>query len=486
MFILRIYQPYRMLRILPLIILFTGISQFAWAQDANYWSDNYGPAGFFTPGAVLANNRDSGVLFYNPALQAWTQKKAVSISGTVYQVESIKIKNGTGTGKDLKSRITSSVPQMLSGMVALGKKKPVYIGYALMHTAVFNYNVSQQQDTKLNIRDSANAPGLEYYIGQYNFQNITRETSALISTGFALTKRWAIGFMAEGQSRSQHYSETFSSRALLGNSTTSTMPLASNEGVYQVDYHHIGLRLKVGLSYEMEKHHVGLLFSSPLIHLGGRGTLLSNNAIANIHFIPQEVVNLLASTRQTKLKSDYKVPASIALGYAYDYDKGQVYVAAEYFLKVKEYNILTPRAEGFVRPDTGGSHSSTAALLEMREARKAIFNIGVGVSYQLKPQLVAYCSLRTDFNYATRETTDGFSPNTAIWDNYYCQLGLNIKRSKYNLRTGILLGYGHTGSYQQPINFDDPKESNLLTGTIGTVPATRVTAGLMIAFIHNL
>lgn len=85
------------------------------------------------------------------------------------------------------------------------------------------------------------------------------------------------------------------------------------------------------------------------------GYLLSNNAISNIHFIPQEVVNLLASTRQTKLKSDYKVPASIALGYAYDYRKGQVYVAAEYFLKVKEYNILTPRAEGFVRPDTGGS-----------------------------------------------------------------------------------------------------------------------------------
>ncbi|HEY9262349.1 hypothetical protein [Chitinophaga sp.] len=473
-----------MLRIFPFIFTFVGISQCTWAQDANYWSNNYGPAGFFTPGAVVANNRDSGVLFYNPALQAWTKKKAVSISGTIYQVEAIKIKNGAGTGKDLKSRITSSVPQMLSGMVALGKKKPVYIAYALTHTAVFNYNVSQQQDTRLNIRDSANTPGLEYFIGQYNFQNVTRETSALISTGFALTKRWAIGFTAEGQSRSQHYSESFSSRALIGTGTT--LPLASNEGAYQVDYHHLGLKLRMGLSYEMEKHHFGLLLSSPLIHIGGKGTLLSNNAISNIHFIPQETVNLLASTRQTKLTSDYKVPASIALGYAYDYNKGQVYVAAEYFLKVKEYNILTPRAEGFIRPDTGGSHASTVALLEMREARKAIFNIGVGVSYQLKPQLTGYCALRTDFNYATRETTNGFSPNTATWDNYYCQLGVNIKRREYNLRTGILLGYGHNSSYQQPINFDDPKESNLLTGTIGTVPATRVTAGLMITFIHNL
>lgn len=114
-----------MQRIFPLIFVFIGVSQITKAQDANYWSNNYGPAGFFTPGAVLANNRDSGVLFLNPALQAWTKKKAVSISGTIYQVEAIKIKNGAGTGKDLKSRITSSVPQMLSGMVALGRKKPV-------------------------------------------------------------------------------------------------------------------------------------------------------------------------------------------------------------------------------------------------------------------------------------------------------------------------------------------------------------------------
>jgi len=110
----------------------------------------------------------------------------------------------------------------------------------------------------------------------------------------------------------------------------------------------------------------------------------------------------------------------------------------------------------------------------------------VGVSYQLNPLLMGYCSFRTDFNYADRHDTNGFSPNTATWDNYYCQLGVNIKRSKYNLRTGILLGYGHTGNYLQPINFDDPKESNLLTGTIGTVPATRMTAALMITFIHNL
>lgn len=475
-----------MIRIILTGIFFLCISQLLFAQDANYWSDSYGPGGFFTPGAVIANNKDSGVLFYNPALQALTKKKTASISGTVYQVESIKVKDGAGTGKDLHSRITSSVPQMLSGIVSVGRRKPVYFGYALTHTSVLNYNVSQQQDTKLDVITGSGSPGLEYYVGQYNFQNLTRETSALISTGFRLSGRWAIGFMAEGQSRSQHYSESFTSRALVNDNTSSMLPLASNEGAYQVDDDHFGIRLKAGLSYEVKKHHFGLLLSSPLMHLYGKGTLLSNNAVANVHFIDGEPVNLLANTRQTNLKTNYKVPASVALGYAYDYRRGQVYVAAEYFMKVKDYNILTPRPEFFVRPDTGSTNSSTIALLEMREGRKAIFNMSVGVSYQLKSSLTGYCSFRTDFNYADRKGTDGFAPNTSTWDNYYCQLGVNVKRAKYNLRTGILLGYGHTNSYQQPINFDDPKESNLLTGTIGTVPATRVTAALMVAFIHNL
>ncbi|HWV66096.1 hypothetical protein, partial [Chitinophaga sp.] len=283
-----------MTRVILTGIIFLCISQLLFAQDANYWSDGYGPGGFFTPGAVIANNKDSGVLFYNPALQALTKRKTASISGTVYQVESIKMKNGAGTGKDLHSRITSSVPQMLSGIVSIGRRKPVYFGYALTHTSVLNYNVSQQQDAKLDVIEGSGSPGLEYYVGQYNFQNLTRETSALISTGFQLSSRWAIGFMAEGQSRSQHYSEAFTSRALVNDSTSSMLPLASNEGAYQVDYHHIGLKLKIGLSYEAGRHHLGLLFSSPLIHLSGSGTLLSNNAVANVHFIDGDPVNLLA------------------------------------------------------------------------------------------------------------------------------------------------------------------------------------------------
>ena len=57
----------------------------AYTQDANYWSSNYGVGGFLAPGATIAKNGDSGVLFYNPALIAYNTINTASISGNFYK-----------------------------------------------------------------------------------------------------------------------------------------------------------------------------------------------------------------------------------------------------------------------------------------------------------------------------------------------------------------------------------------------------------------
>jgi hypothetical protein len=66
-----------------LLILTIVMADPAKAQDANYWSSGYGPGSFFTPGGTIANNGDSGVFFYNPALLAWSHKNSATISGTI-------------------------------------------------------------------------------------------------------------------------------------------------------------------------------------------------------------------------------------------------------------------------------------------------------------------------------------------------------------------------------------------------------------------
>jgi len=461
------------------------------AQDAHYWQSGFTPGGFLMPGAVIANNRDSGVFFYNPALLALNPKSSVSISANIYQYEHLNMKEGIGANNPLKSTRLRIVPQIVSGSIALKKKKTIAIGYALIHNTVLGYQATQRQDKKMDVLDNSYSPGQEFYVGQYAAHNKISQTIGVLSAGVKLNERLAIGFSAEGQVRSQDYFEDYRSRALINDgNTTGLSPLTSVSSAYQVVYTHIGVRFKGGLSYDVGKHHFGLLVSSPLVSLKGFATLTSDIEISNLRngADPTFALNVLANDRQASLPVKYRLPFSIAGAYTLDYGKGQLYVAAEYFHKVDAYNIITPRAESFIRPDTGNANSFTKDLLRFRDEHRSLTNFALGISYHVNSHVTALASFRTDFTYSVKEPEnyDGHLPYVVTWDNYHCQLGGNFRRKNANLRAGLLLSYGSTGKHKQPVNFDNPNEGNLMLGNPVPGKATFFSTGLLLSYIHNL
>ena len=461
------------------------------SQDVNYWSSSYGPGGFLTPGATIANNGDSGVFYYNPALFAYSRKSSASISGTIYQYQYTNIKDGAGTGLNLKSSGGSVIPQMASNTISLKLKKQFTIAYALLHEPVMSFTGTQRKDAKLNVLNDSYSPGAETFVGQYTSQNDIDETAGILSTGFMLSPRLAFGFSAEGRIRKQTFSNNLSSRAIFNTSNDTIFPpIASTEQYYLNTYTHIGLRFKAGLAYDVDdRNHLGLLISSPLLRIGGSSTMVSDDQVNNIKLDSLFTIYLLATTRQTKLPAKYKMPLSLALGYTHDFGTEQVFFTAEYFAKIKEYNIVTPRNEAFIRPDTASS-STASELNEFKDSHKAILNLAIGFSKVLTHTVTGFLSLRTDFNYgppsAYKDYYTGFVSTIANWDLYHMQLGANFRKRKFNLRMGLLLDYGHTSQYLQVVNYDNPNEGNLLLGDTHTTKATRLSAGLMFSYIHNL
>jgi len=476
---------------LKTLIIFLGVVLFLQevkAQDANYWSSSYNPAGYLTPGAVIAFNRDSGVMFLNPALLAYNNKSSASISGSIYQYGTIKIKNGVGTGLDLKSTSAGIIPQMISATIALKGKHPFTVGYALTHNPVMSYQATQQRDAKFNVLDDSYSPGNETFLGQFKRLNSINETTGIISGGFKVSDHFAMGISAEGQLRKQSFNSDFSSRALynISSGSISLPPVANAEESYLASYFHAGIRFKAGLAYDADRSHLGLTISSPLVHLTGSASVLSDNVAGNIRFAG-DTLNILANTRQEKLKATYKMPLSIGLGYAYDLKGGQIYFAAEYFNKVNEYNLITPRDESFIRGDI--PDLATSSSLKLKDARKSVFNFGIGASYLLQPDVTGFVSLHTDFNYADNslyKDSDGYTSNTAYYNIYHCQIGANLKKRKFNFRTGLLLSYGTTNKYMQYVNFDNPSESNVLAGEPINTSASHFSVGIMLSYIHNL
>ena len=298
----------------------------------------------------------------------------------------------------------------------------------------------------------------------------------------------AIGFSLEGNLRSQDYLVDYKSRALINTATDTVFPpIVSVQEYYHNDNYQVGLRLKAGLSYDLsDRTHLGLVITSPLLKITASGNILSDLEITNL-LLGTSVVNLLANTQQEDLSSQWKTPFSIAVGISQDFQKGQFYVVAEYFGKLEEYNVVTPRKSAFIRPDT--TTDLAPSLLKLKDVRRAIANVGMGFSYELDKSMTGYISLRTDFCYADEDlfsNEQGFKVNTTQWNNYHLQTGVNMRKKRFNLRSGLLLTHGRTSNFQQPINFEDPNELNLLQGTVSKTEARHFTIGLLVSYILNL
>ncbi|MBL0739808.1 hypothetical protein [Chryseolinea lacunae] len=461
------------------------------AQDANYWSTPYSPAGFLVPGAVIAHNGDSGVFFYNPALLAGSRKNSVSVSGTVYNYDHYTINNALGAGKDLRSHGASIIPQMVSGTLALKGKRSVTFGYALLHVPVINFQASQQRDDKFNVLNDSYSPGDESFVGQANISSTIKETTGIVSAGFKMSPKFSVGLSAEVQLRKHVYNRSLTMRALY-NAGGLFGEFANVQEAYIANYSHIGLRFKAGFAYDAGRHHLGLLISSPLVHLYGRGYIQSDFIISDLIVDnAADTLNLFANTRQEKLKARWKMPVSVALGYAFDYAKGKVYVAAEYFRKVDTYGVITPRNEVYIRPDDE-PQNYTSELLRFKDVRRAVLNVGVGLSYSFNPQLTGLVGVYTDFRYADNDldlkqnSGNGNAYNISYWSHLNSQIGVNIQRRKFNLRTGLLLTYASTNKYPQFVDFSQPHEDNFLAGQPGLTTATHFSAGFLFAYVHNL
>jgi hypothetical protein len=465
------------------------------AQDANYWQSNYSPGGLLTPGAVIAYDNDKGLFYYNPALLAINPKSSVTVSSNIYQLSKMVIPDGIGVGKALKNTGYRINAQMVAGTIAFKKNKTIALGYALIHDPIINYQATQRREEMVAVLNDSYSPGKEYYVGQYTGLNHVNLTTGVGAASIKLSSRWSAGITAELRLLNQDKLDQCSSTALI-NTTDPNGPIGpftNTEVSYQATYWHLGLRLKTGLAYNSGIHHLGMLISLPMMTLKSNATVTSSLVVSNLHDpdvsgIPE--INIFGNTRQTSLPVTYKIPLSVAAGYALDLGRWQLRAEGEYFWAVDNYDLIKLETNSFTKSSTGPSGDDDYSFLTFRESRGTIINIALAASCYINPQVTLMGSLRQDKNYVSdRDTPEGQfgqSPTASRWDNYHLQLGGNFKRSKSNLRAGLLLTYGSNKTFLQPVNFDNPNEDNILLGDIKFVKGTYFSVGLMLCYVHNL
>ncbi len=477
---------------LPFLIWGLCISLFASAQDASYWQNGYGAFGRLIPGSSIISDNDSGAYYYNPAVNAVHPKTSVSLSANFYQYSRINVQNSIGSGKTLKKGSVRIVPMVVGGTVLLSRNKNITLGYALITKSPLSFQATQREDQKKNVLDDVYSPGEEFFIGQFNYQNTRSQTLGSGSIAFKPSDHWSLGIAAMPTYTQQIMNEAITARALHNVDSSSVfMPVSSVAQNYMIDYWHIGLQFKAGVSYDNAPHHLGLLLTTPMINFGGKATLSSDLFISHLYLSPDsDPVDLLANGRQTKLPVKYKLPLSIALAYGMDFERGQVALTAEHFFGVSSYEIVSPHNTSFIRPDTGLNNSETKEMLRFSEARRAVTNVGISMTYRLQRHINLYGSLATNFTFTPKDLENtqfysGNDPNMVTWNTYNLQFGGGFRRQRMHMRAGILFSYGRTKNFVQAANFDNARDENFLMGESQYTPAYYLNSGVVLTYIHN-
>ncbi len=105
-----------------LILIFLFNSTYLIAQDAHYWTEQFGNRSMLLSGSVIGSVEDLGTVFYNPSRLASEQTSSFLISAKALQLVTIKVKDGIGKA-DLSNNRFGSTPTLIAGSFDFKKVK---------------------------------------------------------------------------------------------------------------------------------------------------------------------------------------------------------------------------------------------------------------------------------------------------------------------------------------------------------------------------
>jgi len=390
------------------------------AQDANYWSLQYGPVAQLLGGQVIGSDRSLSSTFYNPGGLALEDEDTFLLS-----TESVQLETYSTTSSELELFDTSSTrfgaaPTLVAGALPrswLGER--TRLAWSFLTRQELKVRLGQRLQDPFALEPEGSSAAELYLDSRVN------ESWAGLTVSRKLSDTLGVGLTWYGIYRGQRSRNELSVQAVSDEDAA-----LSTLGITDFKYHHFRTLAKLGVAWERDSLRFGLNVTTPSAALFGSGDAAYTLSVIGVdsdgNGFPEPPV--LASQTAQDLDATYKSSWAIGGGFAWYRGATRWHASAEWFAPVDRFTVLTSPPE-----------DQRQILLSQQLA--SVFNIGIGVEHDFGDAVVVYGAAHSDFSASVGDP----DVNVAVsdWDLYHLSAGVKFAVAGNRFTLGATYSFGN-------------------------------------------
>jgi len=408
--------------IVLLVLLIISVSN-NYAQDANYWTHQYGSRSTLLGGAVIGSVLDLSGTYYNPGAVSLVKDPETVLAAKVFEYPTYKLSGSFFDDIEMSHTNLGPAPSLVA----------TNLNYDWLGEDNLVLSLLTRYDLRFDLNQSANSV--------YDLENISdaitnvRINERMNETWFGITwsynyqSRIGIGFTPYFVFRS-HTTFIYSNIQTISPEKDHFHAIDN----FEYEYDHYSLLLKAGITFDLIGHTFGLTLTTPRLGYYTNGSSGINQTIEGKPPVEgSEETEYVAADYQNNVDATYKSPLSIALGTTFKIDHTNIYVSAEWFSPVEKYEVVQQHA---FQPQIGTGTLYNGVVTEAQ----SVFNVGVGVQHTFDNLHTINASFTTDFSASSADPDVNLS--LASWDIYHLMLGGSLIVLDLELTLGLGYAYG--------------------------------------------
>ena len=396
------------------------------AQDANYWTHQYGTRATLLGGAVIGSVLDLSGTYYNPGGVGLIEEPGTIEAAKVFHYPKVILRGYQQEDINFSTSAIEPAPSLLAGTISFKGLDNHWLGYSFLTR---QYVSNGLVGSFISLRDVLPDPGIEDISSNLRLNIRLTESWFGLTWAFRIKKTIGIGISPYFLVRSHNSSIQTLAQALTSDGKIS---LVINGREYS--YMNYRFLWKMGAAFDFDRITLGLTLTTPSFKIYGSGSTGLNTTVAGLDLNGDKIKDdYMATDHQDNLNANYKTPLSLGIGLTYKFKNMRLYGSAEWFASTAEYEVI--RGEDFTIQSSGNTKPTS-----LTHELESVLNYGIGVEYIFNPKLKIYASFTTDFSASDPDSDTNFS--LSIWDIYHLMAGADVKLKNLSFTLGIGYAFG--------------------------------------------